>query len=276
MASGITVAPSFQQVITQAVADISEHGYMSPGQIAEWCRLIKEAALRSMTPEHVLEDALKSMFRTSYARLVDNGGILQHHHGITRFTLERVKPKLRAELDRAIFASAGLIKLNKSRATEETLQRFAGWASSVQPGGSDVVKKQVVKSDIRKALASLPYEVRRCQIDQAGKFASNLSAIIAKDRNAIAGIWHHHYKRYPRPVHVHRDGLVYLVRDSWAKAAGFIKPTNGYTDEIDRPGELILCGCSYGWVYNIRDLPPANVTDKGRDELRRVRAMIAA
>lgn len=270
------MAPSFQQTITAAVADVSEHGYMSPGQIAEWCRLIKEAALRSMTPEHVLEDALKSTFRTAYTRLVDKGGILQHHQGITRFTIERVKPKLRAELDRAIFASAGLIKLNRVKATEDTLSRFAGWASSIPPGGSKIVEKNPVKTDIRKALASLPFQERRVAIDQGHRFAANLNDIIATDQKAIAATWHHHHVRYPRPTHLSRDGALILIRNSWAHDAGFVRPNDyGYTDEFPRPGQEILCRCSQSYHYNLRDIPSL-LTEKGRDELRRVRAMIAA
>lgn len=263
---------SFAQVITEAVADLAEHGYRSPEQIAEWVRVIREAAADAMTPPHVLEEALNATLGTTYRRLIERGSILEHHKGVSRFTIDKLRPRLRAELDRRIMASANLIKLNRQAAIEKTVQRFAGWATSVPEGGSDVVRRSPVKSDIRKALASLPYEERRVAIDQGHKFAADLSHIIAMDQNAIAAIWHHHHKRYPRPEHVARDGSIFLVRGSWAHEAALVKSSAGYTDEIERPGEWVYCGCSYGWIYALRDLPAAMVTEKGRQALAAARA----
>jgi hypothetical protein len=268
---------TFAQTVTEAVADISQRGYTSPDQIAEWMRVIREAAMRSLTPPHVLEDALKSTFGRIYARMIDKGAILKYHEGIPRFAIDQLRPRLRAELDRRIMASAGLIKLNRTSAIEKTLQRFAGWATSVPPGGSDVIAKSPVKSDIRKALVSLPFEERRVAIDQGQKFAADLSHIIAMDQNAIAGIWRHHYKRYPRKPHEARDGHILLVRHSWAHAKGLVKPgPDGFTDDVERPGELVYCGCSYEWVYNLRRLPNDMLTEKGRQSLIAARAAMVA
>lgn len=258
-------AQSFYQVVTEAVADITERGYVSPEQIAEWTRRIREAAQTSLTPEHILQDALRSTLGQAYGRLIDRDQILRYHQGMTRFTLAQVKPQLRAELDRRILASAGLIKFNRDAAIEKTVQRFAGWSTSIPQGGSSIVDRTKVKSDIRKAMASLPFEERRVIIDQGTKFAASLSAIIAKDQSAIAAQWHHHHVRYPRKEHLARNGRVFLVRNSWAHERGLVKPgANGYTDEIEQPGEFVFCRCSYRWLYNLRDLPAMCLTEKGR------------
>jgi hypothetical protein len=262
-------AESFYQVITAAVADVSDRGYVSPDQIAEWARRIREAAKRSMTPEHVLDDALRQTLGKAYERLIDRDQILRYHQGLTRFDIARVKPRLRAELDRRILASASLIKLNRVAATEKTIQRFAGWSTSIPKGGSDVVDKLRIKSEVRKAMASLPFEERRVIIDQSAKFSNELSAIIAKDQNALAAEWNHHHVTYPRKEHLARNGKVFLVRDSWAHDRGLVKVLpNGYTDEIEQPGELVFCRCSYRWIYNLRDVPLMCLTEKGRQALR--------
>ena len=265
----------FHDVLTEAVADVAERGYVSPEFVAEWARRLREAAERSLTPPHILEEGLKRTFGIAYRRLIEKAQILKHHAGIPRFTFERLKPTLRRELDRRIMASANLIKLNREAAIQKTLQRFQGWATSVPPGGSDIVSRRKVKSDVRKALASLPFEERRVAIDQGHKFAADLSHVIATDGGAIAGIWQHHHVRYPRAEHVARDGDIFLIRDCWAHAQGLAKAQDeaAYTDRIERPGELVYCRCSYQWIYNLRDLPPDMLTAKGRESLARVKAV---
>ena len=88
------------------------------------------------------------------------------------------------------------------------------------------------------------------------------------DGGAIAAIWRHHHVTYPRPEHVARDGRLFLMRDSWAHKAGYVKPgANGYTDQIERPGEWVFCRCTYQWIYNLRDMPADVLTIKGREFL---------
>ena len=261
--------PSFYDVLTAAVTDMIENGFDSTERVAFWVVRIREAALAAMIPEAEMERLLRERLADQYRRSVDAGGMLKDHKNAQRFTIEKVRPALRAELDRAIYASASLIQLNRRAATEKTLQRFQGWAMSIPKGGSDVASRSKAKDDIRKSLAQLPYEERRVLIDQGHKFASNLSAILATDGGAIAGIWRHHHVTYPRPEHVDRDGDVYLIRDSWADKAGLVKPArrNGYTDDIEKPGELVFCRCTYQYLYRLRDLPPDMLTKKGKDAL---------
>lgn len=261
-------APTFYEIVSAAVRDIAEHGYLSPEQLAQWARRIREAAERTLTPQHVLQEALRASLSGQYRRLVDRQAILAQHKGIPLFTLDRVKPKLRAELDRRIVASADLIKLNRVRAVDDTEQRFAGWASSVPAGGSKVVERRAESKTIRKALASLPFTERRVAIDQASKFSSALSDILAKDGGAIAAIWNHRHVRYPRAEHLARDGKVFLIRDSWAYEKGLVKPgPSGFTDEIERPAEFVYCRCDYQFLYSLRALPPGMITQKGRETL---------
>lgn len=265
---------SFFDVLTEAVADISEHGYDSQDRIDFWLREIKRAAEESLKPEHVMEQMLNDAMRTLYARLVEKQGLLKYNPGVARFTLDRVKPQLRAELDRRIMASANLIKLNRQQAIAKTLQRFSGWSTSIPKGGTETVDRREVKGNIRKALTQLPFEERRVLIDQGHKFTSALNATLAVNAGAIAARWHSNWRQggYDyRDAHKHRDGKVYAVRGSWALDKGLMKAVDGYTDDLTQPAEEPYCRCTYRYLYNLRDLPSEMLTAKGRDELERVK-----
>lgn len=268
-------AESFYEVITKAINDFAARGYDSQERLDYWTLRIRDAAAASLIPEHVLEQHLRGTLQAVYQRLITRGGIMAQHRGLPRFTLGRIEPRLRAELDRRILASANLIKLNRSEAIETTLRRFQGWATSIPPGGG-AVDKLPTKEQLRKSLASLPFESRRVAVDQGHKFVANLSEIIATDGGALAAIWRHHYVNNPRKVHVARAGKVFAVRDNWALRDGLMKiGANGYTDEIEKPATLIFCRCSYQYLHALRELPADMVTVKGRTELARVYQMIA-
>jgi len=263
---------TFFETVTAAVAEFTERGFESQEQLDGWLRRLRAAAERDLIPERELEARVRDALRSIYERMVERGGLLKRHLGTDQFTIARVKPRLHAELSRRTMASAQLIKLNRVEAIETTLRRFAGWATSVPPGGTDVIERNPVKSEIRRSLVSLPFRERRVAIDQGHKFLANLSEILATDGGAVAGVWHQHYTRNPRPEHTAREGKVYAVRGSWAMERGLMRAgPAGYADEITKPGEEILCRCSYTWLHALRNLPAEMLTQRGRDELARVR-----
>lgn len=266
---------SFYETITAAVADVAAHGYDGEARIRFWMDQIQRAAEADMVPEHVMRSSLNASIGAIYERLVNKGELTKRHPGISRFTLERIKPRLRNELDRRIMASANLIKLNRRAAIEKTLQRFSGWSTSIAPGGSKAVDKNEVKDNVRKSMAALPFEERRVLIDQGHKFTSELNNIVAVDGGALAAVWHSHFRQpgYDyREDHKERDGVVYAVRGNWAMAKGLMKRgPNGYTDEITKPAEEVFCRCWYTYLYSLRGLPPDMLTVAGAKELERVR-----
>lgn len=274
-ASTVAYSGDFFRTVTAAVADITRYGYDSPERIARWVEEIRRAAISSMISTATLEQTLTDTMRLVYRRLVDRGELLKLHPGIGRFMLQRVEPRLHAELQRRILASADLIKLNRQQAIEATLRRFSGWATSIPAGGSNVVAKNPVKTNIRKSLAQLPYEERRVLVDQGHKLRASLSAILATDGGAIAGEWHSHWRQAGydyREDHRERDGNVYALRGNWAIDRGLMRRgRNGYTDEITDPGEEVFCRCFYRWIYALRDLPDEMVTKAGKEELKRTR-----
>lgn len=259
---------SFQKVIQQAIADIEAHGFDSQARIDGWMERIEMAIRAAMMPESEVQALLSRSLGAIYTRMIERGGALKIHKGVSRFTVNMLQPKLRAELDRRIMASAQLIKLNKQQAIAKTLQRFSGWATSIPAGGSKQVDKPEVKDDLKKALRSLPYEERRVAIDQGHKLIAAVHDVIAVEAGAIAAAWHSNFRQPgydARPDHKERDGHVYMLRGNWALEKGLVKPgPAGYSDAITQPAEEPFCRCQYEYIYSLRNLPIEMLTAKGR------------
>jgi len=271
---------SFQQLLSDAVADLAEHGYDSQARLDNWLKRLREAAWRSLIPEESMRRTLRDALHREFLRLVEGPGLARKHPGISLYTLAAIKPKLRSELDRRILAGADLIKLNREASINRTLQRFAGWATSIPAGGSAQPQAAEARRMARKALARLPFEERRVIIDQSQKLVASVSAIVAEDGGAIAGIWHSHWREAGydyRVDHKDRDGRVFVIRDNWALRRGYMKLAGAkYTDQVTEPGQEIFCRCAYEYLYTLRDLPERMVTRAGREALDAARARVGA
>lgn len=270
----------FFETITRAVNDLVEHGFDSMERVNYWTEEIRKAAERSRVPPERAAQQLSDYLTLIYKRLVDRGEIARHHPGLPRFTLDKVRPQLHAELDRYIRASASLIKLGGNAAVEKTLQRFRGWAISVPAGGSRAQDKTEVKDNIRRALRSSTFEERRVLIDQGHKLTASISEVIASDGGAIALIWHSHWRQAGydyREDHKERDGQVYLLRHSWALELGLVKPgPAGWYEDITSVAEEPFCRCYAQWLYNPRDLPADMLTRRGEEKLEQARRALAS
>jgi len=270
---------SFYDVVTEAVDDLLTHGFDTVERLVMWEKKIKEAAEKEFTQPHVLEAMLRGGLIAIYTRMVEKGGIARYHAGVGRFTIERLRPHLRAELDRRILASANLIRLNRQQSIEKTLQRFSGWATSIPKGGTKVAgQKPAAKQDIRKSLARTKFEERRVLIDQGHKLTSAINDIVAKDNNALAMIWHSHWRQPGynyREDHKERDMLVYTIRGNWALEQGLMRQGNaGFLDKITQPAEEPFCRCYGQYVYHVRDLPKSMLTAKGEKSLKEAQAKV--
>lgn len=271
---------TFAQTVNAAINDTIEFGYESEERLQYWMDAIRTAALAEMVPEAMLDEQLRRVLTSTYERLVEKGGVLQRHEGIARYTIDRIRPDLRAELDRRIMASANLIKLNREEAINNTLRRFQGWATSIPAGGTDAANKRETRQDVRKALASLPYAERRVLIDQGHKLSSAISDIVAQDQGAIGARWRSHYRQRGyayREEHKERDGIVYAVRASWAVQNRLIKAgPQEYYEDHEKAGQLIFCRCWIDWVYTLRDMPADMLTEKGKIALAAARVKMPA
>lgn len=268
----------FFSTVSAAVTDMVTHGFDSIDRVSFWIDRIRSSAIRNMVPPDVLERNLNETMRAVHRSKVERAGLLKQHPGVSRFTLEKVAPRLRSELDRRIMASADLIKRNREKAIAETLQRFSGWATSIPAGGSDALSRREAATEIRKALVSLPYRERLVATDQSHKFVANLNEILATDAGAIAARWNSHAGEAgynARPSHAARQGRVYLIRDNWASAKGLVKVgPDGYYDQITAAGEEVNCRCWITYLYALRRLPPDMLTQCGAEELQRVKVAV--
>lgn len=272
-------AADFNDVLREAMRYFENNGYDSAEALAYWEAKLRAAAAASMTPQRKMEEQLRKVLQAVYRRMVEKGGVLTRHPGVARWTLEKIKPELRAELDRRMVASANLIRLNKDEEVAATLRRFSGWATSIPKGGTDQGTREEAKR-IRKSLSGLSFRERRVMTDQGAKLESAINSVVAFGGGAIAAVWlsHYHQQNYQyRVEHKDRDvesrKLPYLIRDSWAIQKGLIKKAGSiYTDEIEQPGEFPFCRCAYRYLYNIRSLPDVMLTEKGRTALKEARS----
>lgn len=265
---------TFHEVLTEAVRDISENGYEDVNRVNEWLKRLRFAALVDLPTEEEVRNRMQLAMEAVFQRSFTKTAALRYHPGVPRFTIDRIKPQLRAELDRRILSSANLIKLNREQAVEKMIQRASGWATSIPDGGSRVVEKQDVKESIARPIKQVRYEERRVTIDQGAKLVSSINAVIAQQTGAIAAEWNSRWKRpgYEyRKDHKERDGKIYAIRGSWAMEQGLINKGDGYTDEITEPAQEVFCQCRYTYFNALRDLPDSMLTEKGRKLLEETR-----
>ncbi len=270
---------TFYTLLTRAMADIATHGFDGQARLDYWLKRLRLAAREALVPEPVLEQALREGLARVFRQFVGKG-VLRRHPGVSEFTIEQLEPRLRAELRRRIVASADLIKLNRTASIERTMQRFAGWASSIPRGGGATPERREDQRRIRRGIAALPFEERRVIVDQGHKLAAALDDVIAIGGGAIVGIWHSRWREAGydyREDHKERDGHVFVVPGNWALERGFMRLAGAqYTDEVTAPGQEINCRCRYEYRYNLRDLPVKMLSAKGRAELALARRVIAA
>jgi len=259
---------TFFEVLTAAINDIIEYGFDSKKRIDGWLKKIKIAANDALLSDEQLQKEMENALNSAFTRMVIKGGLVNKN--VTKYDIEKLKPRLRSELDRRIMASANLIKYNRDKNINEVLQRFEGWATSIPKGGSKAVDKVKEKQNIKKSLTKMPFEQRRVVIDQTHKLVSNINEIVASDNGAIAARWHSHWRQANynyRKDHKERDEKVYVIRNSWAHKEGLIKPVDGYTDDITSPGEEVYCRCNYVYLYNLRQVQDL-LTKKGQAALQ--------
>ncbi len=270
---------TFAHVLSDAIADLSERGYVSREQIDMWLALLRAAAERELGSEDLIERRMRDAFGAIYKRLIERGRITDYVPGVGRYTLAMIAPELRAELDRRILASADLIRLNRREAIEKTLQRFAGWSTAIPPGGVSDLDRREAKASIGKSVKQFAFERRRVAIDQGHKLVANIASITAVANGAIAGAWHSHVHQIGyqvRPDHADRDvdvrrkagkPAIYAIRGSWADKQGLINRGAGYLDDMTAAGQEVLCRCYVTYLTSLRRVPDEMLTRKGQEWL---------
>jgi len=257
-----------QQILTAALNDLQANGYDSPERVEKWVRELSIAIERTGINN---DEDLKQSVRVALTPKLHNASSkAMRGMGVGRFTKANLSPRLYNELDRRILASTALIKLNRTTAVNETLQRFIGWSTSIPAGGAKITDKADVKQDIKKSLSQLNFIERRVTIDQSSKLIANVNNIVAVDGGAVGVIWHSHWRQrnydYREP-HKELDGKIFLIRDSWADKEGLLKG-DYYEDLPDQFGQAIFCQCYGTYIFRLNRLPADMLTKKGLEYLK--------
>jgi hypothetical protein len=260
-------ARTFRRVLSDAVADIAEHGYDDPERIERWIMQLRVAAEREVGSPERVNAQMRAALEAIYGRLVEGGGIARYAPEVPRYTAQMLRLQLRPEVDRRILAATDLIRIRREETIEKTLRQVIGWSTSIPPGGVSDETRREVKSRLGKDLQQYRFECRRVQIDQGHKLIANVANIVAVDNGAIAAEWHSHWRQNGynyRKDHKERDGKFYAIRDSWAMREGLITKGAGYLDEITQPAQEPFCRCWCRYVSSPRKLPDEMLTAKGR------------
>ena len=266
---------SFRQTLEGAIRYFAKWGYENPAILLNWIMTLRGAAEKESgslsEKQKKVSDSLTSIFR----QMIQKGRLIERANPhVSKVTLQMISPSMRSELDRRIMASADLIKLNRTKAIEETLQRFSGWSTSIPPGGSGAVDKRAVSSRIAKPLQDRTFEERRLAIDQGHKLIANVNHIVGIQSGAIAVKWRHvHQAGYDgRPEHEARDGQIFVLKDSWAREKGLVKRgENPWFDDIDQPATAPFCRCWAEYKISLSQLPEDCLTAKGKKTLEETR-----
>ena len=120
------MATLFDAALAQAVEEISEHGFDSTARLEALINKLRQAAVASLIPETQVHERLTRSLQSLYNKYVNRRQLLKLHEGASQFTLDRVAPRLRADLDRRILASVSLIKRNREDAVSADNQAVRG------------------------------------------------------------------------------------------------------------------------------------------------------
>lgn len=264
---------TFSELLAEAIKEFSATGYVSPERVDLWIARLRNAVERELGTDASIDAALRESLVRTFERFTMGRKLDEIIPGVSRYTKAMVSPKLHAELDRRILASADLIKLWKSEAVERTLRRFRGWSTSIPPGGDEEIDRRETRQLLGEELTKYKYHKRLVNNDQGHKLIANVAAIVAEGAGAIAMRWNSHGPHDAhydaRPDHVKRDGKTYLIRGSWADKEGLVKPINGYTDDITAPGQEVNCRCWGTYIVSPRKLPDEMLTKKGQEWVAR-------
>lgn len=99
---------------------------------------------------------------------------------------------------------------------------------------------------------------------------------LASDTIAAQWLSSKYYAPFGGNDHPERDKKIYAVRGNWAMQKGLMQAgPDGYTDEITAPCEETGCQCHYMFLYHLRELPKAMLTERGLVELQKFDAICA-
>lgn len=206
-----------------------------------------------------------------------------NHKGITKASINDLKPKFRKEIEDRVKISFNLMKNQEDELKQKIASRFINWVSidSKEVRGNTTSKQSLLNFlDFAKENSIAEDHAKFILQDQTRKMIANLDDLVARENNAIGGIWHNRQDRrvvgnpqgiYPHAEskahgnHWEREGKFYIFKDSWAYQKGYVKGELYDNLEDGGVGVAIGCRCRLEFIYDLRDVPYENLTKKGKE-----------
>lgn len=216
-----------------------------------------------------------------YSSFLKNAQI--HHRGITKASINDLKSKFRKEVEDRVKISFNLMKNQEEELKQKIASRFINWVTidSKDVRGNTTSKQSLLNFlDFAKENGIAEDHAKFILKDQTRKMIASLDDLVAKENNAIGGIWHNRRDRrvvgnpsgiYPHAEskahgdHWEREGKFYIFKDGWAYQKGYIKGELYENLEDGGVGVAIGCRCRLEFIYDLRDVPYENLTKKGRE-----------
>lgn len=265
-----TRAPKLSKVIGATVDRVAEKGVKNKTQIEKEMSLLIKNFKSAVNTDKKIEEQTAKILRGVYRRATKSEEVHKNVPWVKKFTIENVEHKLRPELNKRIYASINLIKLNRDESIRKAQQRAAGWLSSVPDGGtseSNAELKKVIEH-IKAPIEKNTFEERRVAIDQGHKLVAAVNDIIADDAGAIGGFWHSNFRRTgynAREDHKEMDGHFYFFKKSWPVKKGYVLVSKiKFIEDTVRPAQEPYCSCSYYYVNTLSEVPDEYLSDAGR------------
>jgi hypothetical protein len=185
---------------------------------------------------------------------------------IGSYSLEDLTPQFREKLQDAVDNSLAKVKELPPETMLLLRRKFRNWEFITKEEFSASLTNRTKESE--KYLESV---IR----DQSHKMTVAMDQITAKNLGAIGGIWMTRRDRkvvgnpdglFPKVIdpkvhgnHYEREGVFYLLRDTWATKSGYVVPCAGviYLDTLpDGPAGIPTdCRCLLENVFALSDIP---------------------
>jgi len=185
---------------------------------------------------------------------------------ISRFTVDKLSEKSRAELDARIAKSLSSVEGSPSF-IDGLIKRFSGWITSV-----DSVEKKVLSSKEKFQDDDVSQlDELQVTVNQTLRLINDINTLSAIENGAFAAQWHSNWRQLNyeyRESHKRLDEAIFLIRNSWADKAGYINAGYQYIDEIEEPGNAPGCRCRFKFIYRVSQLPEKMISKKGKEAIK--------
>ena len=254
---------SYYQVLSAAVEDVLSKGYCGPTQIGLWQQRLKDSIEETFKGDSSV--TLARTLSNAFERLIVRRGIARFHVGLSASTFGRLEPVLRNELVDRLLGAQALLRLREEEATLSSLRKFSGWAMTIPRGGAKPFERALKKAEIKKPLASLPFESGRAIAAQGEALQVAFNEIISREGKALCAEWHSRWRQpgYAyRDDHKDRDLKFFAFKDSWAAKQGLLVPLPS-VDSVTFPGQERGCRCFHRYFYTLESLPREVLSSRG-------------